>query len=134
MKNTTKTGQGKRVLSLVLLFATLLSLFSVEAFADGWDGSGSSGDSNTEWATGSFSISWAGDPVYGYRFTIYDGNGKKLGHSIDIMCRQENTNLRRSYKDDKQSHIDILRDYRKLIYESDPYHNAVFAGYQYPKY
>ncbi len=111
MKNTSHTDWGKRVLSLVLLFATLLSLFSIDAFADGWDGSGSAGDSNTEPATGSFSISWAGDPVYGYRFSIYDGNGDKLGHSIDIMCRKENTNLRRSYKDDKQSHIDIYRDY-----------------------
>ena len=102
-----------RLIRIAITIFLIISLFTTVAYA-AWDGTGSSsGSSGGGVVTSTYSLDASTvDAVYGYRFSVYDGNGNKLGHSVDINFeRYNNVFLYRSYKDSKQSHIDLYKTY-----------------------
>lgn len=85
-----------------------------------WDGSGDSGG-NAGSVTGSFKL-YASDEanIVGYRFSVYDGDGNKMGHSVDYDFKQSYGAYRYYYMKtstsmDKKSHIDLYRDYLDFV-------------------
>lgn len=116
-------SRGKRLLALILVLVSLLQLFPMTAWA-AWDGSGDSGG-NAGAVTGDFKI-YASDEsnIVGYRFSIYDEAGEKMGHSVDYDMSQSYAAYRYYYTKssdgtkDKKSHIDLYEDY--LAYTKNP--------------
>lgn len=102
-----------KTLSLLISLVALLSFGSICAAAV-WDGTGSagSGGSLVE-ITGEYWLNDVGiGDAMGYRFSIYNDNGDKVGHSIDINFEESPYALYRSYKDSKKSHVDLYRTYK----------------------
>ncbi len=91
---------------VVLLIASLC----VTAYA-AWDGSGSTGgNTNVSVSTGGFVLVNAdANDIYGYRFTVYDADGNKLGYSVDILRKAETRATKRSIQ--QKSHIDLYDEY-----------------------
>ncbi len=122
MKQTVEKTEGgkrkkvkgfRRVLAICLVIVTLLgmlpsSVFAADGSFDGWGNVSGGGGT----VSGSFSLSKASsDPVYGYRFSVYDSSGDKVGHSIDIVRQSESSASYAVYKGDKKSHIEIWEEY-----------------------
>ena len=106
----TRTGLFKRIMTLLLVFVTLVQLCPLQVFAE-WDGSGSSGDTGSTEIVGGFSAS--SDAMVGYRFSVYDVEGDKIGYSVDVDFKYIYNPGRRAAGDNKQSHIDLYRAYLK---------------------
>ncbi len=104
----TRTGIFKRIMTLLLVFVTLVQLFPLQVFAE-WDGSGSSGDTGSTEIVGGFSAS--SDAMVGYRFTVYNVEGDKIGYSVDVDFKYIYNPGRRAAGDNKQSHIDLYKAY-----------------------
>lgn len=109
-----KGWKGWRVLGCLVMVFSLLLQFAPISVGAVWDGSGdTSGDSGVGAVSGSFSMrNGSVEDVLGYRFSIYDGDGAKLGDSIDIARKK--WTFAYFYVIDssnKQSHVDLYRAY-----------------------
>jgi uncharacterized RDD family membrane protein YckC len=87
-----KRPWGKRVFAFLLAVFMMVQILPAEVFA-AWDGSGNSGSSSTTPVTGAYLIcsGYGNDMtkhILGYRFSVYDSEGNKLGHSVKIGCNQ----------------------------------------------
>lgn len=105
-----------RIFSLLFALALFLSFFSpLTAFAGTWDGQGGTSTGGSyEITGGGYSVpsGMTNQNVIGYRFTIYDENGKKMGYSIDIDFKKMGYDLTRSYGTTKKSHVDLYKTYK----------------------
>lgn len=118
IKVSSKTSQQKppklwqRIWISIVVVAILVAFGSVTASAV-WDGSGSAGGSGgTEDVTSDYIITHMGPgDAMGYRFTVYNGDGTKVGHCVDINFETDSSSLYRSYQNSKKSHIDLYREY-----------------------
>ena len=112
----------QRVFCLFLVFASVVGLLPATAWAeDIWDGSGSGGDGNgSTIASGAVLESTSAYySIMGYRFTVYNAGGSKVGGPIDIDIRSTFTWYRAP---EKKSHIDLYREYL------DHYNGGKFNG------
>lgn len=105
-------GKGlRKAFHLLLVLVLLVNMLPTSALA-AWDGQGNNGGAGTIIPTGGYWMSYADErDILGYRFTVYDVNGNKLGYSVDIDRYQYNGALYRSYGTAKRSHIDLYRAY-----------------------
>lgn len=125
-KGSSSYNRLTRILSFLLVCVSLLQMLPMTAWA-AWDGSGdiSGGMSSVSGTTKFFRDNEHN--IVGYRFSIYDADGNKKGHSIDIDCGInygyfKNTLAYRyrypvvaadgSISYDKKSHIDINREFQ----------------------
>ncbi|MGN0172411.1 MAG: hypothetical protein ACI39E_06480, partial [Acutalibacteraceae bacterium] len=79
--------QTIRVLSMLLVLATLLSSFVISVSALSWDGSSQGGGGNTTSAgPNGYAIRTDGDNCIGYRFSVVDKSGSnKVSKVIDVF-------------------------------------------------
>lgn len=120
-------SRATRLLSFLLVLVSLLQMLPMTAWA-AWDGSGDiSGDMGS--VSGTTKLFRDNEHnIVGYRFSVYDADGNKKGHSvdIDIGCTYyyftDNDAYRYWYPVtdeegnveyyDKKSHIDLNREYQ----------------------
>ncbi len=115
----------KSFISALMAFLMVLNVCTPivqAALEDEWDGtgdtSGGTGGGNVTVVPGGFSLSNAdANDIYGYRFSVYDGQGNKLGYGIDILFKAESAATKRS--DEKKSHVDLYREYLNYIGEDE---------------
>lgn len=76
-----------KILSLLLVFVTLITSLSIPAFALNWDGSSAGGGgAGTAATVNGYAIRTTGDNVLGYRFSVVDKSGAlKGGKCIDVF-------------------------------------------------
>ncbi|MDD4492743.1 MAG: hypothetical protein PHV32_00085 [Eubacteriales bacterium] len=76
-----------RIISLVLIVITIISVSTIPAFALSWDGSSTGGGGNTTSAgANGYAIRTDADNCIGYRFSVVDKNGgTKNGAVIDVF-------------------------------------------------
>jgi hypothetical protein len=77
----------RKATMFLLILSTLISVFSISAFALEWDGSssGGGGDGSPAGANG-YAVRTTGDNCLGYRFSVVDKSGNtKSGKSIDVF-------------------------------------------------
>ncbi len=119
-KNSTlapKAKTGNPLLRIVCFFAilaTLISLTTISALAANgvWDGSGntSGGDGGATVVDGDYNLEYADSrDIYGYRFTVFDANGTKLGSSVDVMFKADHNPTYRTQN--KRSHTELYQQY-----------------------
>ena len=103
----------KFILCSLTLILCLTCLLPVTVHA-GWDGSGDSSGGNAGGSASSYSVpnGRGVDNVIGYRFTVFNGSGSKVGWTIDIDFRGLSSGMhdRRVRGSSKKSHIQLNRE------------------------
>lgn len=76
----------RRIFIALLSVILVLSVLAPVAYA-AWDGQGETSDKVTDTVSGDFYFNSADvEAVTGYRFSVYDEQGKKVGDSVDIVA------------------------------------------------
>lgn len=101
-----------RAIVLLLSVFLVLSVLTPVAYA-AWDGSGNTDDKVSGTISGNFFFQSADvEAITGYRFSVHDGNGEKVGNSVDIHFENDfNSSVKRTYREYKKSHIELYREY-----------------------
>lgn len=116
MKNESRmaapTGAAIRFCRGILAVFLLVALLSTAVFAV-WDGSGFTGDENVSSVIGGFSMPTGSEAdIIGYRFTVHDSSGVKIGESVDFnRIESPFDTLYRSFAANKRSHVELYKEY-----------------------
>lgn len=119
-KHSFKKGTVFHLLSCLCIFIFTFSAIICTPVQAAWDGSGDSsggsGGSGGTGVTGNFQLpSSSVSCVDGYRFSVFDADGNKVGHSVDIHFEKSSYSTYRTYKDNKKSHIELYADYLDYV-------------------
>lgn len=101
----------KQLLFSLTVVAVFMCCFSISAYAE-WDGSGLPAGGGASAVSGSFKLPHADiDDIVGYRFSVYDEDGKKIGNGIDLYFKG-GTKYYQNTSTNKKSHIDYYSEYK----------------------
>ena len=109
--------KSKRPLFLFLSICLLLSCLAPMAYAAIFDGAGSGSGTSSGFATGSTYVQSTTNPrenIVGYRFSCYNGDGTKTGHSIDVLLDAE-AKEKRYRSEAGKSHVDLYHECREGV-------------------
>lgn len=119
-KHSFKKGTVFHLLSCLCIFIFIFSTIICTPVQAAWDGSGDStggtGGTGGTGVTGNFQLTSSSVAcVDGYRFSVFDADGNKVGHSVDIHFVKSSYSTYRTYKDNKKSHIELYADYLNYV-------------------
>lgn len=81
----------KQIFNVFLVFILLVQMLPMQALA-AWDGSGDSSAGSTVTVSGNYKLYFDANNmlknILGYRFSIYDSEGNKLGNNVDLDCNR----------------------------------------------
>lgn len=107
-----KTRSIWRVLVVSIIVFALFASFGPIGAAAVWDGTGSAGGTGGTEEVSNYYLAHANiEDAMGYRFSIYNGDGSKVGHCVDINFETNSSSLYRSYKENKKSHVELYATY-----------------------
>ena len=113
----TRPTHVARTIVLLLSVLLVLSVLAPVAYAE-WDGSGDVSGGTSGTISGDFVLQKASVvAVSGYRFSVHDSKGAKVGNSVDIHFEDDLgqkgdvSPVKRTYREHKKSHIELYREY-----------------------